>query len=106
MDFAEHLKSQLDIVDVVGHYVRLKRVGASPSLVALCPFHNEKTPSFNVHSVRQFYKCFSCDAKGDLINFVMQMDGLTFWRPSSSCRSVTAFPFAAPAGQRSGNAGS
>jgi DNA primase len=79
MDFAEHLKSQLDIVDVVGHYVRLKRVGASPSLVALCPFHNEKTPSFNVHSVRQFYKCFSCDAKGDLINFVMQMDGLTFW---------------------------
>jgi DNA primase len=79
MEFAEHLKSQLDIVDVVSHYVRLKRVGSSASLVGLCPFHNEKTPSFNVHSARQFYKCFGCDAKGDLINFVMEMDGLTFW---------------------------
>lgn len=79
MDFAGQLKSQLDIVDVVSHYVRLKRVGSSASLVALCPFHNEKTPSFNVHSVRQFYKCFSCDAKGDLINFVMQIEGMTFW---------------------------
>lgn len=79
MDFAEQLKSQLDIVDVVSHYVRLKRVGAGASLTALCPFHNEKTPSFNVHSVRQFYKCFSCDAKGDLINFVMQIEGMTFW---------------------------
>jgi DNA primase len=79
MDFAEQLKSQVDIVDVVSHYVRLKRVGAGASLTALCPFHNEKTPSFNVHSVRQFYKCFSCDAKGDLINFVMQIEGMTFW---------------------------
>jgi len=79
MDFAEQLKSQLDIVDVVSHYVRLKRIGAGTSLTALCPFHNEKTPSFNVHSVRQFYKCFSCDAKGDLINFVMQIEGMTFW---------------------------
>jgi DNA primase len=79
MDFAEQLKSQLDIVDVVSHYVRLKRVGAGASLTGLCPFHNEKTPSFNVHSVRQFYKCFSCDAKGDLINFVMQIEGMTFW---------------------------
>jgi DNA primase len=79
MDFVEHLKSQLDIADVVGHYVRLKRNGASPSLVGLCPFHSEKTPSFNVHSVRQFYKCFGCDAKGDLINFVMEIEGVEFW---------------------------
>lgn len=79
MDFVEHLKSQLDIADVVGHYVRLKRNGASASLVGLCPFHSEKTPSFNVHSVRQFYKCFGCDAKGDLINFVMEIEGIEFW---------------------------
>lgn len=79
MDFVEHLKSRLDIADVVGHYVRLKRNGASASLVGLCPFHSEKTPSFNVHTVRQFYKCFGCDAKGDLINFVMEIEGVEFW---------------------------
>ena len=79
MDFVDQLKSQLDIVDVVGHYVRLKRNGASPRHVGLCPFHTEKTPSFGVHSVHQFYKCFGCDAKGDLIKFVMEIEGVTFW---------------------------
>jgi DNA primase len=79
MDFVEQLKSQLDIADVIGQYVRLKRNGASPSLLGLCPFHSEKTPSFNVHTTRQFYKCFGCDAKGDLINFVMEIEGVEFW---------------------------
>jgi DNA primase len=79
MDFAVQLKSQLDIVDVIGQYVRLKRNGASPNLVGLCPFHTEKSPSFNVHSTQQFYKCFGCDAKGDLFNFVMEIEGLSFW---------------------------
>jgi DNA primase len=79
MDFVDQLKSQLDIVDVVGHYVRLKRNGASPRHVGLCPFHTEKTPSFGVHRVHQFYKCFGCDAKGDLIKFVMEIEGTTFW---------------------------
>ena len=51
MDFAEQLKSQLDIVDVVRHYVpSLKRQGSGSRLIALCPFHNEKNPSFGVHS--------------------------------------------------------
>src|SRR6185312_7713505 len=85
MDFVEQLKSQLNITDVVGHYVRLKRNGASPSLVGLCPFHSEKTPSFNVHSTRQFYKCFGCDAKGDLINFVMEIEGVEFW---DACKTL------------------
>ena len=79
MDFVDQLKSQLDMVDVVGHYVQLKRNGASPRHVGLCPFHTEKTPSFGVHSVHQFYKCFGCDAKGDLIKFVMEIEGTTFW---------------------------
>jgi DNA primase len=79
MDFAVQLKSQLDIVDVIGQYVRLKRNGGSPNLVGLCPFHTEKSPSFNVHSTQQFYKCFGCDAKGDLFNFVMEIEGLSFW---------------------------
>ena len=79
MDFVDQLKSQLDIVDVVGHYVRLKRNGTSPRVIGLCPFHSEKTPSFGVHTTSQFYKCFGCDARGDLINFVMEIEGLTFW---------------------------
>jgi DNA primase len=79
MDFVEQLKSSLDIVRVVGEYVRLKKAGAGPRYTGLCPFHNEKTPSFGVHSVHQYYKCFGCDAKGDMINFVMQIEGLTFF---------------------------
>jgi DNA primase len=79
MDFVDQLKSQLDIVDVVGHYVRLKRNGSSPRLVGLCPFHTEKTPSFGVHRVHQFYKCFGCSAGGDFIKFVMEIEGLSFF---------------------------
>lgn len=78
MNFAEQLKSQLNIVDVVGQYVRLKRSGAGPRYVGLCPFHSEKTPSFGVHSTLQFYKCFGCDASGDVFKFVMELESLTF----------------------------
>jgi DNA primase len=78
MNFAEELKGQLNIVDVVGQYVRLKRSGAGPRYVGLCPFHSEKTPSFGVHSTLQFYKCFACDAGGDVFKFVMEIESLTF----------------------------
>ena len=78
MNFAEQLKNQLDIVEVVGQYVRLKRQGAGPRYVGLCPFHSEKTASFGVHSSLQYYKCFGCDAAGDVLNFVQQMETLTF----------------------------
>lgn len=78
MDFAQHLKSQVDIVRVISEYgVRLRRVSRRYS--GLCPFHSEKTPSFSVSEEHQFYKCFGCDAKGDVINFVMAIEGLTFW---------------------------
>ncbi len=78
MTFAEQLKNQLNIVDVVGQYVRLKRQGAGSRYLGLCPFHSEKTPSFNVNSNLQIYKCFGCDAAGDVFKFVMEHDGLTF----------------------------
>ena len=78
MDFVEQLKSQIDIVKVVGEYVRLKRIGATGRYVGLCPFHQEKTPSFSVNQSRQFYKCFGCGAGGDALKFVMEVDGLTF----------------------------
>jgi DNA primase len=77
MDFVEQLKSSIDIVDVVGQYVRLRKAGTR--FVGLCPFHTEKTPSFGVHAVHQFYKCFGCGAKGDAINFVMEIEALTFY---------------------------
>src|SRR5947209_343912 len=78
MTFAEQLKSQLDIVDVVGQYVRLKRAGTAHRYVGLCPFHSEKTPSFHVNGTNQFYYCFGCQATGDLFKFVQEMDTLTF----------------------------
>lgn len=78
MDFVEQLKSSIDIVKVVGEYVRLRRVGSTGRWTGLCPFHQEKTPSFGVHQGRQFYKCFGCAAGGDVLKFVMEMEGLTF----------------------------
>jgi DNA primase len=78
MDFVEQLKSSIDIVKIVGDYVRLKRVGATGRYLGLCPFHQEKTPSFNVNQSRQFYKCFGCGAGGDALKFVMEVEGFTF----------------------------
>jgi DNA primase len=78
MDLAQQIKAQLDIVRVISDYVpRLRRVGNRYS--CLCPFHNEKTPSFSVSSDHQFYRCFGCDAKGDVFNFVMRIEGISFW---------------------------
>ena len=74
--FADRVKQQADIVRVVGEYVRLKKSGQN--FTGLCPFHNEKTPSFSVSSAKQFYYCFGCGAGGDIFKFVMEMDKITF----------------------------
>ena len=74
--FAEKVKQQADIVRVIGEYVRLKKTGQN--FTGLCPFHQEKTPSFAVHPVRQIYHCFGCGAGGDVFKFVMEMDKCTF----------------------------
>jgi len=76
-DFAYILKQQADIVRVVGDYVKLKKSGAQ-NFSGLCPFHNEKTPSFNVHATRQFFYCFGCGAKGDVFTFVQKIENITF----------------------------
>lgn len=78
MDFAEQLKSSIDIVKVIGEYVRLDRKGATGRYSGLCPFHQEKTPSFSVNQAWQIYKCFGCGASGDVLKFVMEHDGLSF----------------------------
>jgi DNA primase len=77
MEFVEHLKASVDIVKVIGEYVPLRKNGPN-RYVGRCPFHTEKTPSFSVSSQHQYYKCFGCDAKGDVIKFVMEFDHLTF----------------------------
>jgi len=76
-DFAYNLKQQADIVRVVGEYVKLKKSGAQ-NFSGLCPFHQEKTPSFSVHATRQFYHCFGCGASGDVFSFVQKIENLTF----------------------------
>ena len=78
MDFVEQLKSSIDIVKVVGDYVRLRREGAAGRYKGLCPFHQEKTPSFNVNQARQFFKCFGCGVAGDALKFIMDIEGMTF----------------------------
>ncbi|HOO47059.1 MAG TPA: DNA primase, partial [Deltaproteobacteria bacterium] len=72
----ETIKAQIDIVSVISEYVALKQRGKS--FIGLCPFHKEKTPSFNVDPQRQIYKCFGCGKGGDVINFVMEKKGLNF----------------------------
>jgi len=91
MDFVEQLKSSVDIVSVIGEYVRLRRSGAN-RYMGLCPFHNEKSPSFTVHVVHQFYKCFSCGASGDVIKFVMEKEGISFYEALKSLAERYGIP--------------
>ncbi|MDD6055586.1 MAG: DNA primase [Helicobacteraceae bacterium] len=72
----EALKNQLDILDVVSHYIEVKKQGSS--FKACCPFHQEKTPSFVVNANKGFYHCFGCGASGDSIKFVMEYEKLEF----------------------------
>ncbi len=75
-DFIEHLLARTDIVQVINQRVPLKKTGKN--YVACCPFHQEKTPSFNVSPTKQFYHCFGCGASGDAIRFLQDYEGLSF----------------------------
>ena len=74
--FIDQVLSSTDIVDVIKEKVNLTKNGTN--FKGLCPFHNEKTPSFNVSSSKQFYHCFGCGAHGDAIKFIQEHDNLTF----------------------------
>ncbi len=74
----EEVKSRINIADVISEYVALRPASVG-SLKGLCPFHDEKSPSFNVRPVQGFYHCFGCGEGGDVYKFVQQMDSLSFY---------------------------
>ncbi len=76
-DFAQSVKQQADIVKIVEGYIRLRKAGAQ-NYSGLCPFHKEKSPSFSVHAVRQFYHCFGCGVSGDVFSFVGKIENVGF----------------------------
>jgi DNA primase len=76
-DFAQSVKQQVDIVKIVEGYIRLRKAGAT-NYSGLCPFHKEKSPSFNVHAVRQFFHCFGCGVSGDVFTFVGKIENVSF----------------------------
>jgi DNA primase len=71
------VKQQADIVKIVEGYIRLRKAGAT-NYSGLCPFHKEKSPSFNVHAVRQFFHCFGCGVSGDVFTFVGKIENVGF----------------------------
>ncbi len=75
-DILEEIKDRIDIVQLISQYLPLKRAGRN--FKALCPFHGEKTPSFTVSPEKQFFHCFGCGASGDIFQFLMKMENLTF----------------------------
>lgn len=75
-EFLQTLLARVDLVEVVGRYVPLRKGGAN--FVGLCPFHAEKSPSFTVSPSKQFYHCFGCGAHGNAIDFLMAHTGASF----------------------------
>lgn len=75
-ELIEKIHDSCDLVDIVSRYVHLKRSGSN--FVGLCPFHNEKTPSFTVSESKQLFHCFGCGAGGDVITFIMRIENLSF----------------------------
>mgnify|MGYP000119369490 CR=1 FL=1 len=76
-EFAERVREQADIVRIISDYVALRKRGSN--YLALCPFHQERTPSFAVHPVKQIFKCFGCGIGGDVFKFIMQIEGCSWW---------------------------
>ncbi len=75
-DKVQEVRDRVDIVDLIGRYMELRRAGQNYK--GLCPFHGERTPSFNVNPTRKGFKCFGCGQGGDAIRFVMEIDGKSF----------------------------
>lgn len=95
--FIQELLARVDVADVVGQYVQLRKGGVN--LLGLCPFHNEKSPSFTVSPTKQFYHCFGCGAHGSAITFLMEHTGANF--PEAVRTLATAVGMRVPEEERS-----
>ena len=93
----ESIKQRINIADVVGEYVQLKTAGVG-SLKGLCPFHDEKSPSFNVRADQGFYHCFGCSEGGDVYKFLQKIDNITFYEAVEKCAAKIGFQITYEAG--------
>jgi DNA primase len=84
----QQIRDRVDLVDLVGRYVTLKKAGRSYK--GLCPFHGEKTPSFNVNPDRQAFYCFGCQEGGNAITFLMKIENLSFPEAARASRASAA----------------
>src|SRR3989338_9292272 len=75
-DLLKRIKDAVNMVDVVGEHVVLRKVGSNHT--GLCPFHSERSPSFGVSESKQLYHCYGCKAGGDIVTFVQEIHGLSF----------------------------
>ena len=90
-DFTQFAKDHSDIVKVIEKYIRLRKSGAQ-NYSGLCPFHKEKSPSFSVHAVRQFYHCFGCQASGDVFSFVQKIENVSFPEAVKIVAQISGIP--------------
>jgi DNA primase len=95
----EEVKARVNIADVVGGYVALKPASAG-SLKGLCPFHQEKSPSFNVRPLQGFYHCFGCGAGGDVYKFLQEMESLSFYEAVENLAGKVGFTLTYEAGAK------
>lgn len=100
-DKVQEVRDKVDIIDLVGRYVELRKAGRN--FKGLCPFHQEKSPSFNVNPQRKGYKCFGCGAGGDAIGFVMEIEGKSF--PEAVRKLAEQYGVHLPADAMSGGRG-
>jgi DNA primase len=95
----EEVKARVNIADVVGAYVALKPASAG-SLKGLCPFHQEKSPSFNVRPLQGFYHCFGCGAGGDVYKFLQEMESLSFYEAVENLAGKVGYTLTYEAGAK------
>src|SRR5690606_31506872 len=88
--FMDELKARVSLVDLIGRRTKLVKKGRE--YTGLCPFHNEKTPSFSVNEEKGFYHCFGCGANGDLIDFVRQTEGVEFIEAVERLAAMAGLP--------------
>jgi DNA primase len=102
MSQVDQVRAAADIVKIVGDYVKLRKAGAN--YMGLCPFHQEKTPSFAVHPTKQIFHCFGCGVGGDVFKFVMMMDNLSFPEALARIAEKVGVTLREPAGGKGSDA--